>query len=98
MTRNEQLAEVIRLACLTESRTNAEQRALIAWAWDCDVEHNKNTTPNRRQRAANWTPQDLVSLVISSRDLDPSDGDREVPSPKRWAERWAMWQREWAGV
>lgn len=99
MTRNDQLADVIRLACLTASRTNAEQRALIALAWDCDREHNANTTTNRRRGARSkpdWQLQDLVSLAVASRDLDPADGDREVPTPKRWAETWARWMGELA--
>src|SRR4051794_24323452 len=69
MTRNEELAAVIRLACQVESRTNVEQRALVALAWDCDIEHNKLTVTNRALKQPDWTPQDLVSLVINSRVL-----------------------------
>lgn len=94
MTRNEELAAVIRLACLTECRSDQEQRALISLAWRCDVEHNKLTTTNRALKQPGWEPQDLVSLVRASRVLE--DGDREVPAPKGWEKRWESWTREMA--
>lgn len=96
MTRNDELAAVIRIACLTECRTNAEQRALIALAWSCDVEHNKLTVTNRALKQPDWTPQDLVTLVLDSRVED--DGDRFVPAPKGWAKRWASWERDLCAI
>jgi hypothetical protein len=96
VTRNEKLAAVIRLACLAEHRTNAEQRALIAAAWACDVEHNRDTVTNRARREPGWQPQDLVSLVVGSRRLDPDDGDWPVAVPKGRAKRWATWGYDFA--
>lgn len=95
MTRNEELAAVIRLACQVESRTNVEQRSLVALAWDCDIEHNKLTVTNRALKQPDWEPQDLVSLVINSRVLDSND--RAIYAPKNWAKRWASWKRDLSG-
>lgn len=91
MTRNEELAAVIRLACQIESRTNAEQKALVALAWRCDVEHNQQTTTNTALRQPGYQQQNLVSQVLDSRVCE--DGDREVPPPKGWEKRWATWAR-----
>jgi hypothetical protein len=89
VTRNEQLREVIGLACLTEDRTDAEQRALIAWAWDCDVKHNANVVTNKERSKPGFALQDLVSIVQESRLLQ--DGQHEVKNPNRWKERWLIW-------
>jgi len=91
MTRNEELALVIQLACITEDRDDAEQRALIAWAWDCDKDHNRNTITNRARRAPNFELQDLVSLVQMTRVIEPERKQHEVKNPNRWKETWAMW-------
>lgn len=90
MTRNEELALVIGLACMIEDRTDAEQRALIKLAWDCDVAHNRNTIGNRARQAANFELQDLVTEVDRSRVLQ--EKQRPVGKPNRWAERWKMWE------
>ena len=92
MTRNEMLRTVVALACETESRTDNEQRALIALAWECDCEHNKLTSTNRARRKADFEMWDLVSLVDSTRYLD--EGDADIPMPKNWNDRWARWVRE----
>jgi len=92
MTRNEELAHVVRLACLVECRSDEEQRALIATAWRCDMEHNRQTTTNRARRKPGWKPQDLVFIVQETRVLE--DGQHEVPCPKGWAARWARWHRD----
>jgi len=92
VTRNEQLRLIVELACLTEDRTNSEEAALIAWAWDCDREHNRIVSTNRAfYEDPKWEPWDLVSLVIESRHPDHPRGRL----PKRWAEQWATWRREW---
>jgi len=83
---------VIRLACLTEHRTDDEQRALVSWAWRCDVDNNKQTTVNMARWKKGWKPLDLVSLVMESRVHEGKD--REVPPPKGWADRWERWARD----
>lgn len=90
-TRNGQLAAVIRLACLIEDRTDDEQRALIAWAWTCDREHNKDTTTNVARRASDWQLQDLVMVVHETRVL--GEGHKHVGPPPRWNETWDRWRR-----
>lgn len=83
------------LACLIQSRTNDEQRALIAWAWTCDREHNKLTSGNA---GAYEEPWNLVGHVHDTRVLE--EGDKLVPTPKRWGETWETWKRErpaWIG-
>lgn len=92
MTRNEQLEMVVRLACLTEHRTDQEQRALLAIAWRCDMENNRQTVTNRARRRPGWEPQDLVSVVDATRVLE--DGQRDVPVPKGWVETWERWARD----
>lgn len=87
MTRNEQLALVIRLACLTEDRTDAEQRALLDFAWKCDVEHNQNTTGNREREKPDFVLQDLVNEVVETRD----PGQRALALPKGRDRRWVLW-------
>lgn len=42
------LEAVIRLACLTEDRTDAEQRAMLRVARKLDAERNANVTGNHR--------------------------------------------------
>lgn len=94
MRKNEELAMVVSLAILTEHRTNAEQRALLALAWECDKEHNAMAVTNRARRAPDWRPQNLVAQVLHSRALDESDGDKEVGEPKGWVKRWVTWAAE----
>lgn len=90
VTRNGELAEIIRLACLIEHRTDSEQRALIGWAWDCDRAHNRDTTANKARHAPGFELWDLVTLVDSTRVLEA--GDRPVPIPARWAETRKRWE------
>ena len=52
MSNLDDLRIVIELACLTEDRSDAEQRALLASAVRCDNEANKLTTGNRRDGPA----------------------------------------------
>ena len=94
MTANEQLADVIRLACLTEHRTDAEQRALIDTAWRCDVTNNALTATAINRRRRDWRPTDLVGLVMESRVL--VDDDKPIPPPKARDRRWQTWEREGA--
>lgn len=92
MTRNEELAAVIHLACLTEDRTDREQRALIAIAWRCDQEHNRQTSHNPARRKPSFRMQNLTALVNDSRLHDRDD--RVVPMPKGWGARWDRWARD----
>lgn len=88
MTKNEELALVIRLACLTEDRTDAEQRALISYAWRCDIDHNADTVENRGRGPRSkpgFELQDLVTEVVETRE----PGQRGGGLPKGWADRWA---------
>jgi len=90
MTRDEQLVAVIHLAMLTEDRSDAEQRALLAIAWECDKRNNRNTVSNRARRSPGWEWSDLVTLVHDSRVIE--DGQHHVRMPPRWEETWAMWK------
>ena len=92
MTRGEEMAAVVRLACLVDHRSDAEQRALIAVAWRCDVEHNQNTTANRARRQPGFALQDLVGEALDSREM--GDGDRTVRAPEGRERRWQVWQSE----
>lgn len=94
MTTNDDLAAVIRLACLTEDRTDADQRALINMAWRCDVTHNQLTVTALARRGTDWEPWDLTGFVMDSRVLD--DDDRVIPAPKARDKRWETWAREGA--
>lgn len=94
MTANDDLATVIRLACLTEERSDAEQRALVNLAWRCDVAHNQHTGPAISRRDDKWEPSDLVGLVLATRVL--GDGDSDIPPPKTWQRRWSTWESEGA--
>lgn len=92
VTRNEDLRTVIEIACETQHRTDREQRALIALAWECDKANNRHTATNTAARRDGWKPSNLVALVMATRWL--SEGDRDVPAPNRWAETWHRWDEE----
>lgn len=94
MTRNEQLAVVVHLACLTADRTDPEQRALLAVAWECDKHHNQQTSGNRARRRPDWQPQDLVTETTTTRNVDPDAGEHPIAAPKGWADTWARWTRD----
>lgn len=69
------LVAVVRLACLTEDRANAEQRSLLAVAERCDTELNKHTTTNKR---CEKNRAEAVEQVVASRSLgaaSPQAGD-----------------------
>lgn len=74
---------MVRLACLTEDRTDAEQSALLAVASRVDREHNRMTVGTRTW-GPGWSLQrplsDLVSLAMDTRVL--GDDDEEVGPPK----------------
>jgi hypothetical protein len=89
VTKNDQLVIVVRLACDVEDRSDTEQRALIAFAWELDKAHNRNTTSNRGRHVPGFRLQDLVSEVDESRVLH--DTQKPIDKPKRWAETWSMW-------
>lgn len=82
MTKNADLAVVVRLACETEDRSDAEQSALLRVAARVDREHNKRTVTNPL-----WGPDgptgplsDLVALAMGTRVLE--DEQKVVPPPK----------------
>ena len=79
MTKAQDLAAVITLACLTESRTDAEQRALLRVADELDRGLARRTVTNRNYDAGTdsfqITPR-LCEIARATRVLD--DGDHEV--------------------
>lgn len=91
MTNLEAQALVVAMACLTESRTNDEQRALLTIARQVDAERNKLADRNvgegkmwakveggyRRQGEESR----LEERATETRVVDPEDGDREVRLP-----------------
>lgn len=74
------LTTVIRLACLTEDRSDAEQKALLRIADRVDFEHNKNTVGGASTKDG-WEPSFLYDEVQSSRCL--VDNQKHVELPKR---------------
>lgn len=70
------LAEVVELACLAESRSNAEQRALLRVAAKVDRERSKQTVTNPPEFRRD--PY-LERLADSSRVLE--EGERRVTPP-----------------
>ena len=69
MTRREQLATVIDVACYTEDRTPSEQRALLDLALQVDMERGAFVTGN-----GGLAPPTLVSHVEAT--YEPSTGRR----------------------
>jgi hypothetical protein len=91
VTRNDELKLVVELACLTEARSDDEQRALVAVAWRCDQEHNRDTVTNRARRDPEFKLWDVTSYAVSSRELDPGNGDHRITEPAGWSRAWARW-------
>lgn len=80
MTRAERMEMVVRLACLTESRTNQEQRALLEVARTLDTEVNRVQRRAFAKAVGNAhvgrrlpNPSDLEGLVDTTRVLDDHD-------------------------
>lgn len=65
MTALDDMTLVVELACLTEDRTDEEQRALLRVAARLDREANRFTTTNRRSGPASR----LTRLVHDTREL-----------------------------
>lgn len=85
------LRAVIELACLTEDRTDAEQRSLLALAMKADNEANRLTTTNSRPRTEPaWR---LLSLVYSTREL--VDDQKPVFLKADMEDRWDKRVKEW---
>lgn len=59
----EQVAQVVQLACLTEERTPAEQRALLRVAHKIDQELNRQTVCNSVAERYFWHPSRLGRLA-----------------------------------
>lgn len=88
------LRTIIELACLTEDRSDVEQRALLRMALRADNEANRLTVTNGRDRAeAAWR---LLSLVESTREL--VDAQRPVSLKReievRWQEHVIAWEEQ----
>lgn len=96
---------VLRLACLTECRTDAEQRALLATAYRVDTDINRCMTNNRTMWASlNRAPwmyrlkplSRMVELVEQTRVLE--DGDKVVQLPPKQRESLAKRFKEWESM
>ena len=74
------LTTVVRLACLTEDRSDAEQKALLRVADRLDFEHNKATTGSPSAKPG-FEPSFLYDEVQATRSL--VDQQRHVELPKR---------------
>lgn len=80
-TNDDNLETVVRLACLTESRTNAEQRALLTVARQVDDRRNTRVSGNHYMWAPNGRGgyrqlrpfSDLEGLADSTRVLYEAD-------------------------
>jgi len=66
------LVAVVVLACETQDRAPAEQRALLNVAVRAEIDLNKATSKNLKDRGPDARPSTLVDLVENS--YDPSDG------------------------
>lgn len=86
MTRWDDERDVLQLACLTESRSDAEQRAMLRVAARLDHEYNRATTGNRhgpwdmdRPDPIQIGPMSyLYDEVLESRLIDEDDGEHHV--------------------
>lgn len=94
MTRADELALVIELACLTGDRSNQEQRALLGIARQCDDERNRHKRRAYEHECGMDSmhydlldPSDLESLVDRSRVLE--DGQKRVTLKSRNRRPWA---------
>lgn len=86
----EEATEIVAVACLAESRTNAEQRVLLRFARKVDQAANANVTGNRRMwgdragsvDAVRQMPESRLEVFVDcTRVLD--DGDRVVTLPEK---------------
>ncbi len=89
MSRADDLAMVIALACLIEDRTNQEQLALLRVATRVDNERNAVIVTNRRT----GPPSELASHVRETRDI--TDDQKYVDLPAKEIDRWDRQVREW---
>jgi hypothetical protein len=88
------LRAVIELACLTEDRSDNEQRALLRTAMRADNEANKLTVTNGRDRTEPaWR---LLSLVYSTREL--VDDQKAVSLKPIEEERWEKRVKGWGNA
>lgn len=103
MTHLDESRIAIELACQIGSRTDKEQRQLLAFAWRCDKEANKLTTENKwwqsiqqgRYAARTEPLWELTLLVRETRILEDGGRDVDLPAKTRTAETKARaeWQR-----
>lgn len=92
MKNSEQLEHVVRLATLTEDRTDAEQRALLRVAFRVDMELNSCTSRNFEARRGMRSSR-LLREVLDTREL--VDAQREVLLPDKDWQRWLRKVAEW---
>lgn len=85
------LRTVIELACLTEGRSNAEQLALLRVALRVDLDANKLTVTNGRDRTE--AASRLVEMVHDTRVL--VDTERQVWLKPAAEERWRRSVEAW---
>lgn len=83
-TVNDDLAVVVRLACLTADRTDREQKALLSVADRLDVEHNKLTVGNDEAHdRPGWQPSRLYDEAQATREVEYENGQKPVELRKR---------------
>lgn len=88
------LRSVIELACLTEDRSDNEQRALLRMALRCDLDSNKLTVTNHRDRTQ--PAQRLLALAYQSRELvdDQKPVSLKPEEEARWHRHVDAWETQ----
>ena len=85
MSRRDDLEMVVRLACMTEDRTDAEQRALVRVAAKLDREVNRVTPGNPTWNGDWWQARPLSVLAQEADETRVLDeGHHPVPVPPSW--------------
>jgi hypothetical protein len=92
VTRRDDEVSVLRLAMLTEDRTDREQKAMLRVADRLDFEHNRATVMNERaQEAEGWQPSFLYDEVQATRVVDDESQKHVELDAKR---RKGVWPRK----
>lgn len=99
MTKLEDLAAVVELACLIEDRSDAEQRALLRTAMQVDNERNKFTVTNKRTGpASKLLAYALTTRVIVDDQREVMLSGKAVQACVDRAARWDRWRDEYLRV